>query len=173
MSNDEWLTPRSLVRALGSFDLDPCAPVTRPWKTAKRHYTIYDNGLIQPWHGRVWLNPPYGSQTKLWLRKLRRHGDGIALIFVRTDSAWFFRQVWNSAYAVLFLRGRLQFHHLDGTAAPHSAGVPSCLVAYGDHNVRALQSIGIPGKLILLRNFAGSLGTTRNPQNQSSAELED
>jgi len=28
----------------------------RPWDTAAKHYTINDNGLQQPWAGRVWLN---------------------------------------------------------------------------------------------------------------------
>lgn len=40
-SKDEWLTPPHIIRALGEFDLDPCAPhiSRRPWNTAKRHYT--------------------------------------------------------------------------------------------------------------------------------------
>jgi hypothetical protein len=38
-SKDEWLTPQFIVQALGAFDLDPCAPVNRPWDTARTHYT--------------------------------------------------------------------------------------------------------------------------------------
>ena len=52
MKNDEWLTPPEILAALGSFDLDSCAPVNRPWATAARHYTVADNGLAMPWHGR-------------------------------------------------------------------------------------------------------------------------
>lgn len=59
---DEWLTPPEIIRALGEFDLDPCAPIVRPWDMAKAHYTELDNGLIRPWHGRVWLNPPLWYQ---------------------------------------------------------------------------------------------------------------
>ena len=55
---DEWLTPPELVSALGKFDLDPCSPINRPWDTAKKHYTILDDGLTQPWDGKVWCNPP-------------------------------------------------------------------------------------------------------------------
>ena len=69
MLKDEWLTPPEIIKALGSFDLDPCAPVIRPWPTAQEHYTILDNGLIKPWRGRVWLNPPYG-EIGPWARKL-------------------------------------------------------------------------------------------------------
>lgn len=56
--HDEWLTPPEILRALGEFDLDPCAPVVRPWETAARHYTVQDDGLALPWEGRVWCNPP-------------------------------------------------------------------------------------------------------------------
>lgn len=34
MLKDEWLTPPEIIKALGgpeSFDLDPCAPIKRPW----------------------------------------------------------------------------------------------------------------------------------------------
>ena len=37
---DEWLTPPEIINSLGTFDLDPCSPINRPWKTAKKHYTI-------------------------------------------------------------------------------------------------------------------------------------
>lgn len=50
---DEWLTPPEIIRALGSFDLDPCAPVKRPWEMAANHFTVLDNGLNKPWQGRV------------------------------------------------------------------------------------------------------------------------
>lgn len=147
---DEWLTPPNIVRALGRFDLDPCSPIVRPWPTAARHYTIEDDGLSAPWGGRVWLNPPYGSQTGAWLRRLAEHGNGIALIFARTDTAMFFGEVWGRADAALFLRGRLFFHHVSGEEARHNAGAPSVLVAYGLGNVTALRQSGLDGKLIVL-----------------------
>lgn len=58
---NEWLTPPCLLRRLGPFDLDPCSPVNRPWDTARHHYTIEDDGLQQPWFGRVFCNPPYDT----------------------------------------------------------------------------------------------------------------
>ena len=57
MKNDEWLTPPHVLQALGTFNLDPCAPINRPWEMAEQHYTVHDNGLQKPWNGRVWLNP--------------------------------------------------------------------------------------------------------------------
>lgn len=148
MKNDEWLTPPDIIKALGKFDLDPCAPVKRPWDTANWHHTIEDDGLSRQWFGRVWMNPPYGTQAAKWLEKLANHGNGIALIFARTETEMFFRHVWERADAVLFFRGRLTFHLVDGTPAEHSGGAHSCLVAYGQENVRAIQESGIKGHLI-------------------------
>jgi hypothetical protein len=146
---DEWLTPPELISACGEFDLDPCSPINRPWGTAKKHYTILDNGLTKKWQGRVWCNPPYGSEAALWLDKLAAHGDGIALIFARTETQMFFNHIWDKADAVLFIKGRLRFYHVNGVQGD-SAGAPSVLVAYGDRNVYALRQSTIKGKFIEL-----------------------
>ena len=153
MLKDEWPTPPHIIKALGLFDLDPCAPheSRRPWDMASRHYSAEDDGLNQPWEGRVWCNPPYGLEAAKWLDRLANHGNGIALIFARTETAMFFEHVWGKADAVLFLRGRLHFHHVDGARAAANAGAPSVLVAYGEHNVQALRDSGIDGQLCLLR----------------------
>ena len=71
-----WLTPPHIIKALGAFDLDPCASLDRPWDTANHHYTIEDDGLTQPWFGRIWLNPPYGKGMEDWLRLLAHHAGG-------------------------------------------------------------------------------------------------
>ena len=148
MGKDEWLTPPEIIEALGSFDLDPCAPRIRPWDTAARHFTILDDGLAQPWSGRVWLNPPYGRETGRWLARLADHGNGIALIFARTETDMFFREGWKKARAMLFLRGRLHFHHVNGSRAPANSGAPSVLIAYGDANAIALEHAGLAGAFL-------------------------
>ena len=103
-NHDEWLTPPEIIRALGGFDLDPCAPVNRPWDMASQHYTVMDNGLQKPWFGRVWCNPPYGRETFKWMEKLASHGSGIALIFARTETRGFHAQIWGKAHSVFFLK---------------------------------------------------------------------
>lgn len=153
MGKDEWLTPPGIVEALGPFDLDPCAPVVRPWDTASRHFTIEDDGLAQPWVGRVWCNPPYGAMTGKWLDKLAAHGNGIALIFARTETAMFFSSVWRKADAVLFLEGRIHFHHVTGEQAPENCGAPSVLVAYGEENVRRLEARHSWGQFLRIPRF--------------------
>jgi len=151
MKTDEWLTPPEILKELGEFDLDPCSPIHRPWDTAKVHYTIEDDGLSKEWFGRVWLNPPYGNMAAKWLDKLAVHGNGIALIFARTETKMFFDHVWDKADALLFFRGRLFFHHVTGEKASQNAGAPSVLVAYGEENMKTLESVSDWGKLIKLK----------------------
>ena len=147
MKNDEWLTPPHIIQALGQFDLDPCSPILRPWDTAVMHYSVLDDGLQLPWLGRVWLNPPYGREAATWLKRLSDHGDGVALIFSRTETEMFQCWVWDRADAILFLTGRLHFHFVDGTRAAANSGAPSCLVAYGPRNAEALAGCGLSGRL--------------------------
>lgn len=146
---DEWLTPPYIFEALGHFDLDPCSPISPPWKIADRNYTVKDNGLIKPWSGFVWCNPPYGRQTSIWLKKMAEHNNGIALIFARTDTKMF-QDYCFTADAILFLRGRLAFYSVQGKKGG-SAGAPSCLVAYGKEAVERLKNSGLPGKLCEIR----------------------
>lgn len=127
---DEWLTPPDLIEKLGPFDLDPCAPINRPWDTAAKHYTIADDGLAQPWEGLIWCNPPYACADR-WLARMADHANGIALLFARTETALWHVHVWPHATSVLFLKGRLHFHHVTGARAKANAGAPSALISYG------------------------------------------
>lgn len=150
---DEWLTPPEILEALGPFDLDPCAPISRPWDTAKKHFTVADGGLSLPWSGRVWCNPPYGKETGKWLRKCASHCNAIALIFARTETRDWVEHVWGSANSVLFLFGRLHFYHVNGTRAAANSGAPSALISYSPCNTEILRNCGLAGKLVELRPF--------------------
>jgi hypothetical protein len=150
MKNDEWLTPPEILAALGAFDLDPCAPFCPPWRTAVRQYHKEQDGLAQPWHGRVWLNPPFGREADAWMEKMVAHGNGIALLAARTETAMFFGAVWNKADAILFLKGRPHFHYVDGTRAAANSGAPICLIAYGKDNAKGLESCGLAGAFVSL-----------------------
>lgn len=140
MLNDEWLTPPEIVKACGTFDLDPCSPIVRPWDTATQHFTKEDDGLSQLWSGRVWCNPPFGREAIKWMRRMVQHGNGVALIPARTETIMFYETVWGAADAVLFIQGRPHFHYVDGRRAAANSGAPICLVAYGMQNVAALAS---------------------------------
>lgn len=142
----EWLTPPEIIRALGPFDVDVCAPIVRPWETAQRHFTIEDNAFAQDWGGtevRKWMNPPYQEPERAcklkckkkrcvergyhmpcdipgtvhWMERLVANPNGIALIFARTETGIFFPHVWHKADGIFWFDRRLVFYNVDGTLA--------------------------------------------------------
>jgi DNA N-6-adenine-methyltransferase (Dam) len=142
--SSEWYTPPHLFDALGiKFDLDPASPTGGvPWIPARAHYSSADDGLSQPWFGRVWLNPPYGRQTSQWLARLAVHGDGIALVFARSDTVWF-QTFASQATAICFVAGRLKFVPGDGRKETSTAGAPSILLAFGLPCALAMSESGL------------------------------
>lgn len=147
-ATNDWLTPPEVIEALGPFDLDPCASVGQPWATAEQMYTPPDDGLALPWFGFVWCNPPYGAEAWTWLNRLAEHGEGIALVFARTETKGFFNEVWRKADAILFLEGRLRFRKPVTGEITGNAGGPSCLVAYGAEAMVRLHRSGLTGALV-------------------------
>ncbi len=145
---DEWYTPPAITEALGLFDLDPCTD-RRNWIGANNWYSIEDDGLDQPWEGRVWLNPPY-SEVEPWMRRMAEHGHGTALVFARTETRWWFESVWPHASALLFLAGRVTFHRANGdrSKAGHNSGGPSVLIAYGHEDMTRLRACRLPGAFV-------------------------
>jgi len=107
-TSDDYYTPPFIFEALGvEFDLDVSSPPEGvPWLPAKRFYTIIDDGLVSPWEGRVWMNPPYSSPRK-WIEKFIEHGDGICL--VPTSKANWFKQAWDQADGVMCMDPALKF----------------------------------------------------------------
>lgn len=148
--HDEWLTPKYITDSLGHFDLDPCSPGDRrPWDIAEYHLSVEHDGLSAPWFGRVWCNPPYGKETFKWLNKLAAHGNGVALIFARTETKGFHAEIFEKAHSVFFFKGRLAFCKIDGSVG-NTANAPSCLVAYGENNTKIIEQSGLKGKLVIL-----------------------
>lgn len=152
-----WLTPRNIIVSLGHFDTDPCCPPNMPWKTADVMLTKHEDGTLAPWHGRVWLNPPYGRESYPFLERMSKHdGGGIALLFARTDTEIWQSLVFPFAFGILFIRGRLHFHRPDGTDAGSSTA-PSVLVAYSEADTVALANSGIKGTLVRLKQNMQSI----------------
>ena len=115
-----WETPRELAdqlhAALGRFDLDPCAG-SRDQKSstvsARVRLTEEDDGLHAPWHGLVFVNPPYGRSIPLWVKKCAAEAEKdettvIGLMPARTDTRWWHDFIGQRT-ATCFLRGRLKF----------------------------------------------------------------
>ncbi|GEM_PF-1725398 len=131
----EHYTPQCIINAtlacLGEIDLDPCSnSLTDPVVPAKRHFTADDDGLRWQWHGRTYMNPPYGRQIDSWIAKLceeheaGRVTEAIALVPARTDTQWWLRL---RDYPVCFIQGRLTF---GGNSDP--APFPSAVFYLGE-----------------------------------------
>jgi phage N-6-adenine-methyltransferase len=117
----EWFTPPDVVQAardvLGTIDLDPAScELANTVVQAAKIYTANDNGLEQPWQGRVFLNPPYRQpEIKQFCEKFARHAEareiqGIVLVNNATDTQWF-ATIAAVAHAFCFPSFRFRYWH--------------------------------------------------------------
>ena len=148
----EWFTPQSTfdgIRRGGieEFDLDAAHPGrSNPYciVPARKIYTIADDGLRQPWHRLVWLNPPFGGRRGQvpWLRKFFAHGNGIALCAARTSADWFHEVVVPNAQLLLFPSGKTKFIRPDGSIGKEP-GTGVVLIGAGRVACEALLQSGL------------------------------
>lgn len=118
----EWYTPKVYIEAareaMGGIDLDPASCLAAQQTVRATHfYTHEDDGLLQPWYGRIWLNPPYVQPTieqfidKLLGEWLSGHvTQAILLTNNSTDTRWF-HHAEAMAEVVCFTKGRIAFVH--------------------------------------------------------------
>jgi hypothetical protein len=99
---------------MGGVDLDPAS--CREANTVVQADVIYrweDNGLTQPWAGRVWLNPPFG-QWEAWAAKSCTELDSGRVeqmcVFITANAATTkgFHPLLRRADAVFLPEGRYQ-----------------------------------------------------------------
>jgi hypothetical protein len=146
-ASDDWHTPPEIFAPLGlRFDLDPCAPVNRThyFVPADKIYTKNDDGLAQPWHGLVFMNPPFGGRRGHvpWLKKFFAHGNGIAICRAYTSSDWFHDHVVPHVETLLFPRGKTKFIRPDGTIGT-APGHGVALIGMGEVANAALERSGL------------------------------
>jgi phage N-6-adenine-methyltransferase len=134
---DEHYTPKWLFDSMDiRFDLDVASPKGGSHVPADRYYTQEDNGLVQPWSGRVWMNPPY-SLTTPWVHKFIDNGHGVALLVV-SRSKWF-QALWDVSDAIVPTPHDLKFDRPDGTSTRIS--FQTFLFAMGDDCVKAINRV--------------------------------
>jgi hypothetical protein len=119
----EWYTPPEYVEmarlVLGGIDLDPASnKVAQGWIKAGIYYTAEIDGMIQPWFGRVWCNPPYGRQVNKWLEKALasyqdEKAEAIILLLNRTGASWY-KHLLRQVTAVCEVDKRIAFIDANG-----------------------------------------------------------
>jgi len=162
---NEYYTPPQYVEAarevMCGIDLDPASnEQAQEWIQADTFYTIADDGLNQPWFGRVWLNPPYGkegnnSNQELWSQRLvaeYREGnvaEAVLLVKAALGYNWFENLWWN--WPVCFARERLSFIRSNGDSKGQSKQGTAFLYL-GENVARFRQVFRQFGRVIMPEN---------------------
>lgn len=129
--SNEWTTPQHLFDELNReyhFTLDPCA--THKNTKCEKYFTEKENGLLQDWSDDVvFMNPPYGREIKHWIKKAYEEflngATVVCLIPARTDTTYWHDFIFDKAFDIRFLKGRLKFGD-----SKNSAPFPSAIVVY-------------------------------------------
>ena len=120
----EYYTPPEIVEAaratMGGIDLDPASSArANEIVQAAQYITVEQDGLSQPWFGRVWMNHPFGrKENPLWIQKLmdeRLSGSLLqvcCITFASTSEQWF-RPLLD--FPQCYLYGRTNYLLPDGT----------------------------------------------------------
>ena len=124
----EWETPKDFFEKLNEryhFEIDVCA--TKENAKCERYFTKELDGLKQEWSGVCWMNPPYGKEISVWMRKAYESMLGgatvVCLVPARTDTAWWHDYAMKGK--ITFIRGRLKFG-----GQKNSAPFPSAVVVF-------------------------------------------
>ena len=159
-NDDEWYTPPRVVSAcraaMGGIDLDPAShEVANRCVKAKRYFTVEDDGLAQPWAGRVFLNPPYSRQAgkAAFIVKLSEAFDEgtvtAATVVLSYDfSASWFEPLRGRYAAICLCRGRVQFYK-DVPGDGHDPALGTSLVYLGPDVGLFAQAVSELGDVVI------------------------
>lgn len=158
--NNEWYTPARYVEAarsvMGGIDLDPAScEVANQTVRATHFYAREENGLMLPWSGRVWLNPPFSMVDETcgagkWSSRLlseyrQRHVEqAIILIPAITDTKWF-----QPLCEHLMCFSSISIHyHKPGSKQPVGIGYPTAFVYLGPNESRFIETFSSFGHIV-------------------------
>jgi len=132
-NSEEWETPQLLFDELNeefNFTWDVCATKENS-KCGDNFWSKTISGLTNDWGEVNWMNPPYGRDIGIWVRKAYMHAKRdqqttVALLPARTDTKWFHDYIYKKKNVeIRFLKGRLKFSN-----SKNSAPFPSMIVIY-------------------------------------------
>jgi phage N-6-adenine-methyltransferase len=157
----EWYTPAEVIEAsravLGDIDLDPasCEQANKVVQAA-RFYTRDEDGLTQPWYGRIWMNPPYAQPlVQQFADKLAASvtaGDvpaAIVLVNNATDTE-FFHTLAAVSSAFCFPKGRLRFWQPDTDPDDAAGALQGQVVIYVGPNTGRFAQAFRPFGVVLV-----------------------
>jgi phage N-6-adenine-methyltransferase len=159
--SNQWYTPAHIVEAGrsalgGSIDLDPasCREANEAYIRATKYYTKQDDGLTQPWFGRIWLNPPYGvgfmPQFVDKAIETLRSPDFKAMVVLTNnygDTRWW-RKLYDAAQAVCIVQGRLKFWRPGNAMKPQTNKWGQSLFYFGERPDLFFDSFGQYGLIL-------------------------
>lgn len=149
-----WYTPKKYMDAvhgvMNGIDLDPAScPAANKTIRAKKFYTKEDDGLLQNWHGRVFLNPPYGRAGPDFIEKLYNEygstiSEAIVLVNSRATDADWFQPMFEGI--ICFTDHRIDFDspHEKPTSSTHG----SCFIYFGPNEERFAEIFSRFGNVV-------------------------
>lgn len=161
MSTNEWYTPARYIDAvwavLGRIDLDPAScEFANQVVRADRFYTKEDNGLMHPWYGKIYLNPPYGKTERgassleaftcylLEQYRLHRVTEAILLIPANTATSWF-DLLWE--FPICFPKRRIRFIQENGLPSD-GISFGTCFVYFGSNIEKFTEIFSQFGRIV-------------------------
>ena len=149
--DNEWYTPPDIIEAardcMGGIDLDPASSsAAQQTVKAASFFTAEDDGLAQPWAGRVWMNPPYAQPLiGQFAEKVIAEPIDQACVLVNnaTETKWG-QSLLESGSVVCFVKARVRWVSPLGTpSAPLQGQMVVGIRVDRDRFVRAFESRGV------------------------------
>lgn len=162
--SQDWYAPPELIAlvrlVMEEIDLDPVSSdMAQQWIQATSYYNHLENGLANPWFGRVWLHPPTRGKTVKWINKLfaeyesGRVSEAILLVKLSASCKWF--QKLTKSLPICFPDESIVF--LDNQGKPQPQPKHGNVIFYFGHNLKRFKevfgAIGSVSSPVVLENL--------------------
>lgn len=123
--NNERYTPEYIIqlarKTMGNIDVDPASSeiANNSLIKASMFFDKETNGLLQEWHGKIWLNPPYQrGLIESFIDKLLeeyhagRTTEAIILTHNASETKWY-GKLLEETTAMCVVSGRIRFYAIN------------------------------------------------------------